>query len=115
MMTATSLRPRRDNGLGVLYRFEETETAGFFGPEVRLRLLEIPIDKVTPKGFWIDGPWPRFVLAPPKVGTGKRYAWPTREQALVSYIARKTRQIEIYEARLRRARHGLELAKEETK
>ena len=107
------LPTRRDAGLGVLLRYEESQYARWNGPEVRLKLLEFPIDKITDKGYWIGGPWPQFVLAPPKNGDGKRYAWPTRELALASYTARKNRQIEIYEARLRRARRGLELAKVE--
>lgn len=69
--------------------------------------------KHTPKGVWVlrdaffcvgddfeDAP-KSFVL---KAQGGKRLCHPTKEDALVSYIARKERQARILEARLSSAR-----------
>lgn len=69
--------------------------------------------KETPGGWWIrptwgyfDGTHDKFILK----NAIKRYAQPTKELALESYIARKRRQIKILEARLAQARDGLRQA-----
>jgi hypothetical protein len=47
-----------------------------------------------------------------KSTTNKRFAWPTKDEALVSYIARKEKQIAILENQLENAREFLAKAKE---
>jgi hypothetical protein len=44
--------------------------------------------------------------------TNKRFAWPTKELALISYIARKEKQIAILENQLENAREFLAKTKE---
>jgi len=89
------------------------------GYRLELQMWEYPIIKRTEKGAWISlNPWftfddshfqcgKRFVLLTAK----KKYACPTKQEALESFIARKHRQIEIYEARLEQAKKALEKAK----
>ncbi|KVP65669.1 hypothetical protein WJ96_04695 [Burkholderia ubonensis] len=61
------------------------------------------VTKVTPKGVWLSsgfGGSNRFVL----LGARKRFAHPTKEEALESLMARKARQIRILEKQLEYAR-----------
>ena len=93
------------------YRFEEVGYATGLdewgepcGPsDVEVHLRKFLVLRETPKGVWLDA-WrgPRFVLRDAR----KRYACPTKEEARVSFIARKKAQIRIYNARI----HTAELA-----
>jgi hypothetical protein len=92
-----------------------------------LLLNEYKVLKITPRGVWIKYPrndkYPvgkyiegkKFILE--KIGyfnkekTKKRFAWPTKEEALISYKKRKEGQIWIIENQLRIAKLNLELAK----
>lgn len=49
----------------------------------------------------------RFVL----LESRKRFACPTKEEALESFIARKEKQISIYNSKLKRAKESLEIGK----
>lgn len=71
------------------------------------------VHKVTSKGVFIDmrpegfgacDESLRFVL----LGARKRYAYPSREEAAVSFRARKKAEIKIYKARAQRAQRTLE-------
>ncbi|NQU13347.1 MAG: hypothetical protein HQ561_04325 [Desulfobacteraceae bacterium] len=89
------------------------------GPKVHMEKLHML--KETPKGWWIVpkgwglygkheicmvGGWERWVS---KTAV-KRYAYPTKEQALSSFVCRKNRQIKILTARLSGAKHELRIA-----
>lgn len=83
------------------YRYEDIRYAG---PEdaprglLKVELREYKIKSRTAKGFWIQRGlevW-RFVLITPK----KQFAHETKRAALISFLARKTRQRSIYHARL---------------
>lgn len=80
--------PLPDNAapLGMLYRFHESSAC-------KCVFLEIYyIYKRTAKGVWIaDWGKNRFVLS----DATKRFAYPTREEARVSFIKRKKRQLAI--------------------
>lgn len=90
---------------GTWYRFTDFQTApsvdewdnivGKGG--VNIRLHEYKVAKITPKGVQLDLGWgdKRFVLRDAR----KRFACPTLEEAKVSFLARKKRQLGIYEAR----------------
>lgn len=95
------------------YRIEEQTYAAAvdefgtsYGPgrlELRLKCFEVLY--YTPKGVWLHVlNWnPRkFVLRE----ATKRFACPTKEEALESFIARKERQATILEARARTARRA---------
>lgn len=61
-----------------------------------ISVIEFRVVKHTEKGVWISPLWDhnqrfkKFVLE----GSGKRYAYPTRELARASFIARKKKEIQ---------------------
>jgi hypothetical protein len=66
-----------------------------------------PLLKKTTKGAWIgDKIYKKWVSNTSK----KRFAYPTKEEALKSFILRKKRQINILEKRLDRAKIAINLA-----
>lgn len=73
-----------------------------------ITLDKIPVLKHTPKGVWLEMSFDekRFVLRDAR----KRYACPTKREALESLVARKRRQISILETQTRRAKLVLALA-----
>ena len=89
----------------VWYRYEDISTEA--GVSVFLR--EYYVRKTTRCGVWIESEFGyrrRFVLRSAK----KRYACPTKAEALDSFIARKKRQKAILSARLEIATKALEKA-----
>ena len=72
---------------------------------VSVELLEFEVDKHTPRGVWIVS---RFGGDRRWVGhdARKKYAHPTKELALKSFLARKKSQIKIYRTRLTHAEHA---------
>lgn len=98
-----------DLGLGKLYRYDESR--GIYG-DVKIGLTTFPIIKVTKCGVWIR----RWALAADKTfvlrDAHKRFAYPTKEEALTSFIARKSRQIRIVSNQLKVAEEALRLALE---
>lgn len=72
-----------------------------------IRLLEFEVLKHTPKGVWV-GSWSnkRFVLTSAR----KRYACPTKQEALDSFIARKKRQQTILRNQLQHVKTVLAMA-----
>ena len=73
-----------------------------------VRCLAIEVLKHTPKGVWLYDATQnrRFVLRAAR----KRWAAPTRREALESFIARKGRQIRILNAAVDRAHRAREIA-----
>ncbi|WP_315740040.1 MULTISPECIES: hypothetical protein [unclassified Bradyrhizobium] len=102
---------RPPNGSSVLWRCEaqrysvcidpDADRYGVTDPQLEMRWHRI-ISR-TPKGAWISG---RFVL----LTATKRWACPTEEEALESFIARKRKQISILSHKLHRAEQDLALA-----
>jgi hypothetical protein len=103
------------------FRFEEvrhgtgyTDEWGEYvstGSYVRLQLREFKVIKETPQGVRINAydwrePNGKLILRT----WNKQWACPTVEEARLSFIARKRRQMQIYEARLRTAKTAMELA-----
>lgn len=74
----------------------------------RLELREFTVIKETPAGAWLQEAWggKRWV----KREARKRFACPTKIEALESFIARKERQRAIYAAKARRARIAMGIA-----
>lgn len=83
----------------VMYRYEESQ---FDETYSRLWLRIFPVIKTTKHGVWIDLGYERkrFVLQ----GARKCFANPTKEEAALSFLARKRRQVRILEAQLARVR-----------
>ena len=76
-----------------LYRYNAFNT-GDEAPRVNICLERYTVTLVTPKGGWIGTRWDpkrRFVLASGR----KRYAYPTREEAWISFRWRKEKQRQI--------------------
>ena len=75
--------------------------------QVKVRLSEFKLIKETPKGWWIgDFDGKTWVSKTAK----KRYAYPTKKQAMEAYIARTSRYAEILEFRSRQLRVALKIA-----
>lgn len=87
------------------YRYNDTLCANV---GVRIYLYEFNMIQETPKGYWIGyyNKKEKWVSKTAK----KRYAYPTKEEALASFKARKERQIEILEHQLNRAKTALSKA-----
>lgn len=82
-----------------------------YGTKHEFELHWFKVVKHTPKGVWVtlaDFGERRFV----KHDARKKLAYPSIALALESFIARKTRQAGVLEARARFARHCIEWAKE---
>lgn len=105
----------------VWYRFEEvTHGTGYTDEDgdwhrtgdssVSIHVRELKVLKHTPKGVWLKVIDPysdrRFVLKEVRKG----FARPSIEAARADFVARKTRQAEIYETRARTARRAIKLA-----
>lgn len=99
--------------------------------DFQLKYEEYPVIRETPKGYWIeidrkhishmDYEEEQTISIEKWVSKTslKRYAYPTKEEALQNYIARKNRQINILNRQLKDAKDCLDLARkgkvEETK
>ena len=100
----------------ILYRYNGYSQRDIDNPD------EFDIIRETEKGYWIatgyvwhgdvegyEGPQ-KWVS---KTGK-KRYAYPTKQEAMVNYIARKTSQIKHCERMIKDAKKGLMIATEDT-
>lgn len=95
----------------VWYRYEDSIVSSFdteyeyvVARRVRLDLIEYRVIKHTPKGVWLElGIDKRLVLRHSR----KRFACPTKEEALESFIARKECQIRILEDKLKMTKSAL--------
>lgn len=77
--------PKRPEAVSVLFRYTNTLNL----ETLIVELNSYPIRKETTCGWWIHNDKPKFVLK----GTGKRFAYPTKEQAKESFLRRKQMQI----------------------
>lgn len=73
--------------------------------QMRVEMREYPVLRHTPKGVWLDdySERGRFVLRDAR----RRWACPTREDAVESFLARKRRQAGILNARLEMVRSAI--------
>lgn len=95
-----------------LYRYTEDFSFEEYENADELRLIEFKVEKETKCGFWIrehkNYGKLKFVLSG---DNGKRFAYETKEAALLSFIIRKERQILHNEIAVRLAKHPLYIAK----
>jgi predicted transcriptional regulator len=95
---------------GVYFREENARWSG--DDVLAISVIEFYIVKRTSKGVWIaptwdaEGRFKKFVLE----GRGKRFAYPTRQEARESFIRRKKREIQRTAAQHDRAVRYLKLA-----
>ena len=87
----------------------------YYSPDPEVCLKEFVSEKETPKGYWIRplvggyfGIREKWI---PKVSR-KRYAYPTKEEALESFILRKKRQIQYLKNQLYFAEETKRIAEE---
>lgn len=86
----------------VFYRFEG------LSDEEDVYLEKFCVIRETPKGCWIEyGGGEKFILA----GVGKRFAYPTIEEAKISFLKRTEYWIGHLQANLSRAHKRLDTAK----
>lgn len=84
--------------------------------DLKVELREYEVLKETPKGVWLYASRgygfrsTTFVRQEAR----KRFAAPTKDEALRDFIARKQAQVRIYSARLARAERAIELATKKT-
>lgn len=98
---------------GFAYRFDEVTYAGpldeYDMPTPGSHVVELEafvITKVTPKGFWVNRAGicrGRFIL----IDARKKYAHQTIPDAKESFLARKRRQIAIYQAKITKAEDAI--------
>lgn len=88
--------------------------------DIQLNLNKYNLHKETPKGYWIGygynevGSLRSYSKWIPKVSK-KRYAYPTKEEALINYMKRTEKRIKILESNLYDCKRGIELANEKLK
>jgi hypothetical protein len=117
-----------DNELNY-YRYDDPILYDEYSSSNELYLREYEVIKKTDCGVWIlfadRNKWDsknnkyqlgkKFILERSlwyKTTTKKRFAWPTKAEALISYIHRKEYQINILEYKLENAKEFLAKAKE---
>ncbi len=82
----------------------------------RLNLITLNLHKETPKGYWIGYGDKTGLFSTSKwvSKTGKkRYAYPTKEEALVNFTKRTERRMGILNSQISKCRDGLHMAKKE--
>ena len=107
------------------YRYEEVSYASMdhdgeyyspIIPDVRVVLKTYNLHKETPKGYWIGHVYyaPEYLRGNSRwvSKTGrKRFAYPTKEEAMTNFIKRTERRVKILKAQLLRAEIRLRNAK----
>jgi len=113
---------QEDNAIK-FYRYEEKEYANFDHdgeyvspsiPRPKVELLEFNLFSETPKGYWIGyGGFEGLRGHKKWIGktAKKRYAHPTKKEALQSFIKRKEKQVKILKYQLMSAEFALSTAK----
>ena len=94
-----------------LWRYIDTDISyeGQWPPNIVIDPIKYDVKKTTPKGVWIyAGLDKKFVL----LSARKKFAHPTKEEALDSFIARKKRQMSIVRYQFTRAEIALRKARD---
>ena len=99
----------------IYYRYEDFRQAapmdeyesptGEGRPDIQLFIFKVL--RHTPKGVVIDlDGGDRFILSAAR----KRFACPTKEEAMESFLARKNKQLEILRSQINHVKHVIEIA-----
>lgn len=94
----------------------------YFGSDIRIELNVFILLRETDKGYWIipqhsehsDILWKEDIKKWIPKKSKKRFAYPTKSEALQNLVARTERYVLILSSRLRRAEQSLRLAKQMT-
>ena len=81
------------------YRYQEIV---YHDIGVKVEKKEFILIKETPKGYWITYTWDKKQEYKRWVSSSarKRFAYPTKEEAMIAFIARKKRQITILKGQI---------------
>ena len=83
-------------------------------PDTRLELTTYKLIEETPKGYWIDHEWSNRKWKWISKTSRKRYAYPTKEEALKNFILRTEKRITYLQHDIISCKTALKLAKETT-
>ena len=75
-----------------------------------LRFIEYQLVKETPKGYWITHrSWRLQMISPKWISktSRKRFAYPTKQEALTNYIKRTERRLDILNYQIKLCRSGI--------
>lgn len=101
-----SFEPRKGPVPEVWYRMFDGLAGGSGDARVLVSVHSFGVTRRTEKGVWLEfGLKGRFV----RNDSVKKFAYPTVEEARISFMARKTKQIRIMNARLNHAERALRL------
>lgn len=83
--------------------------------DIRLLLNEFTLLRETPKGYWISRNGLEYNRRWIPKESKKRFAYPTKEEAMINFMKRTERHIDLLRWRLKYAKDALNLAKFEFK
>jgi hypothetical protein len=97
-----------------LNEFDEPIGEGRLAVEMR----QYKVIRETPKGAWISQYWPNTSFSSDEEkfvrnNSVKKFAYPTKEEARIGFIARKNAQLRILKAGVSRAEKALALMRQE--
>jgi hypothetical protein len=94
------------------YRYQDSLGGDDWGTHVSVHLFEYTVVKETPKGVWLAlfefSSLKRFVL----LDARKKFACPTKEEAMESFLARKRKQVKILSNQLRHVKEAIQIAED---
>ncbi len=80
-------------------------------PNPKVELLIYDLMKETPKGYWIgDARFPELMKKWISKTSKKRFAYPTKQEALTNFIKRNEKRIEILEHQILSCKMALNIA-----
>lgn len=106
----------------VWYRYDNYTTASadkhgkILSTQVHIHCTDYRVIKTTPKGVWLGDEWLGHVTGPKRFvlrDARKRFACPTKKEALESFLARKKRQRSILSAQISDVADAIALAETE--
>lgn len=99
---------KHEYGLGGYDLNGDYVSSGMTG--IQINFDEYEITKETPKGYWIED----FIIGKKWVSktARKRFAYPTKQEALEGFIKRSERYASILSDRLNSVQRSIEIAKE---
>lgn len=99
------------------YRYEikdKTNSEIFFLANAELSLIKFALRKETPKGYWIARRYSDTSISSFKQWVSKtskkRYAYPTKEEALKNFLLRTKRRVKILSHQLNISEIGISIA-----
>lgn len=104
------------------YRYRDRQTNSYSFDEcgemvllrystIEVELTEFDVVKKTPKGIWIQEVFGEWGYTDKKwISESSKFAWNTKEKAMISFKKRKESQIKILKSQLKRSETALRMA-----